>query len=660
LSFFIQHAGQNVLKRWLQRFTHSQIASESGWHQSLLLTLPFAALAFFLGMVFDLNSGNSSAYDRVAYPLLGCTLVLLEALLLLNKRFTTPAALIVVNCSGVFFLSKLTYLLFLTGPQVNVPAEMTESMFWVPATYILGWLVPGATRFRWLPLMFVGGLIALILSYFSLHAGQPDYAIFGALTQLGLSNLVLLGFTSMLLNLKDRFVRTEAHADAMQRLAYTDQVTGLPNRTGMQHVLEATLRRAAIEKLPVSLVFLDLDGFKVVNDTLGHDVGDEVLLEIGRRWKTYCRNHDHLGRWSGDEFVMVLWNTPGDGAAAVAERLIWALSTPLEVRGSPIRISASAGVSSSPDDTTSGHELLQHADSALYTVKRNGKNGVRRFSAALDSEIEERHRLESDLRRALERSEFELVYQPILNLQSQEIIKVEALLRWRHPERGVISPAQFIPVAEESGLIVPIGTWVMQEACRQAKVWNQPGHPRIKVAVNVASLQLAQPNFKSIVAEALVASGLPASLLELELTEGVVMRDIEHIRRTLNALRELGISLSIDDFGTGYSSLSYLRDLPIQTIKIDRSFIRDLGTPRHAPQFALALIEAIMSIALALDLEVVAEGIETEAQAVTLRGLGCEVGQGYLFARPESAHLTGQRLTRRDTTTTQVLTTSFN
>ncbi len=620
------------------------ISDDDGWRRSILLSLPFACVAFALGIVLDPLSHQVTPFDQVAYPLMLVGLVGLEVVLFASRRVTGPVVLTIVSASGLFFLGKLGYLLFLVPASVNVPAEMTESFFWIPSLYVLSLLVPNVRGARVMPVLFVFAMLTMSLAY-AIGLGNPrHFSVLNALVQFNLANLTLFSLTRALLGISQRSSKAEAQAETMHTLAHTDAVTTLPNRLGVQKALEATLVRSETEKRPTAVVYLDLDGFKVVNDTMGHDVGDTVLFEVARRWNDFCREGDCLGRWSGDEFVMTLWNTPGEEAIAVAERLISALASPLELGAQVIRLSASAGVSIFPDDGLDAHVLLRHADSALYTVKRAGKNGVRRFSATLDSEIEEQLQLERDLRLALERDEFELVYQPIVNLRDSQIIKLEALLRWRHPTRGYVSPANFIPVAESSGLIVPIGTWVLSEACRQAKIWNQPGQPRLKVAVNVASLQLRQANFKSIVTEALVTSGLPASLLELEITESVVLHDFEQTTRTLNELRDLGLSLSIDDFGTGYSSLSYLRDLPIQTIKVDRSFIRDLGSPRNAPHFALALIEAIMSIARALDLDVVAEGIETEAQAITLRGLGCNQGQGYHFARPEAPHLITSRL----------------
>ena len=544
-------------------------------------------------------------------------------------------------------MAKLCYILFVVSPKINIVAEMTESFFWIPAMCVLSSFAKVSPRARILPNLFLTAmlLISLVFIAQSLSSTAPNYSAIYALIELSLANLTLLTLSQMLFAFKDDFVRAETHAETMQRLAHTDQLTNLANRLGIQNNLEQTLKTNQTQtSQTLSLIFLDLDGFKSINDTLGSDIGDQVLREVAQRWQGFCRDRDSLGRWSGDEFVAILHDVAGQEATAIAHRLIGALIEPISIGEHRLQLTASAGISNFPEDGSNGHELIRHAEGALNTIKRSGKNNVRRFTPAIEGEIEERQQLERDLRLALERHELELAYQPIVNLESGQTVKAEALLRWRHPTRGMVSPATFIPIAESSGLIVPLGKWILHEACLQAKIWNQPGRHTIRIAVNISAVQLGHPDFLNMVAQTLAKTGLPAKLLELELTEGTILRDIGEVQRTLGELRELGISLAIDDFGTGYSSLSYLRDLPIQTIKIDRSFVQDLGTPRFGPQFALALIEAILSIARTLDLEVVAEGIEDESQLVVLRSLGCASGQGYLFARPEPGQALEHRL----------------
>jgi diguanylate cyclase len=618
-----------------------------GPRQSLLIALPFAGLAFVAGIILNPLSRQTTLFDDLTYPILSIGMFAVHLILLFMKRSTNLVILTVVNLAGVFFLAKLCYILFFGPSQINIVAEMTESFFWIPAMYVLSSFAKVRAGTRMLPNLFLAMmlLVSLVFIIQSLRSPTPNYGAIYALIELGLANMTFLTLSQMLFAFKDDFIRSETHAETMQRLAHTDQLTNLANRLGIQATLEKMLTGNGDQAdQALSLIFLDLDGFKTINDTLGSSTGDEVLREVARRWERFCRDRDHLGRWSGDEFIAILDGVGGNEASTIAHRLMEALTEPFNIDGHLVQLTASAGVSSFPEDGLNGHDLIRHAESALLTIKRTGKNNVRRFTPAIEGEIEERQQLERDLRLALERNELELAYQPIVDLKSGLTIKAEALLRWRHPTRGMVSPATFIPIAESTGLIVPLGNWILQEACMQAKIWNQPGRQAIRIAVNISAVQLGHPDFRHVVAQILTKTGLPAQLLELELTEGTVLRDISEVQRTLSELRELGISLAIDDFGTGYSSLSYLRDLPIQTIKIDRSFVKDLGTPRFGPQFALALIEAILSIARTLDLEVVAEGIEEESQLVVLRGLGCSSGQGYLFARPEPGQALEHRL----------------
>jgi diguanylate cyclase len=617
-----------------------------GPRRSMLIALPFVFLAFVVGLALNPISRQATAFDDLIYPIYTVGMIAVYLCLLFLKRSTNIMILVVFSLSSLFFLTKLSFILFAVSPEINIVAEMTESFFWIPAMCVLSSFAKVSPRARILPNLFLTAmlLISVVFIVQSLRSPTPNYSAIYALIELSLANMTLLTLSQMLFAFKDDFIRAEAHAETMQRLAHTDQLTHLANRLGIQNNLEETLKKTDPANQTLSLIFLDLDGFKSINDTLGSSIGDEVLREVARRWQGFCRDRDSLGRWSGDQFVAILHDVAGNEATAIAHRLIDALSEPLNIGEHLIQLTASAGISSFPEDGSSGHELIRHADSALNTIKHAGKNNVRRFTPAIEGEIEERQQLERDLRLALERHELELAYQPIVDLKSGLTIKAEALLRWRHPTRGMVSPATFIPIAESSGLIVQLGNWILHEACMQAKIWNQPGRQEIRIAVNISAVQLGHPEFLHVVAQTLAKTGLPARLLELELTEGTVLRDVSEVQRTLGELRELGISLAIDDFGTGYSSLSYLRDLPIQTIKIDRSFVKDLGTPRFGPQFALALIEAILSIARTLDLEVVAEGIEEESQLVVLRSLGCGSGQGYLFARPEPGQALEHRL----------------
>jgi diguanylate cyclase (GGDEF)-like protein len=412
------------------------------------------------------------------------------------------------------------------------------------------------------------------------------------------------------------------------RQAFHDSLTGLPNRALLLDRLELALGRAERSGQPVTVLFLDLDGFKVVNDSLGHLAGDRLLIDVARRLRDCLRRGDTAARIGGDEFAIVL----GDGdeaerAPRVAERIIASLSQPFDLLGREVFISASIGIASGheePDD------LLRNADVAMYRVKRSGEGGYALFEPSMHAAVIERLEIEADLRRAVERGELALHYQPIVELTTGRVKGVEALLRWEHPRRGRVMPLDFIPLAEETGLIIELERWALHEACRRAAGWNaRPGTPPLWVSVNVSGRHLLDGGLETDVAAALDASGLEADLLTLEITETVLVQDVAAAVEGLERLRRLGIRVAIDDFGTGYSSLRYIRRFPVDILKIAKPFVDGLHDPKDA-----ALARTIVALADSLDLRTVAEGIEDEDQLACLRELGCRLGQGYLFARP--------------------------
>jgi len=425
----------------------------------------------------------------------------------------------------------------------------------------------------------------------------------------------------------------KAAESRIRELADYDVLTGLPNRRLLRERFVLLLAAAEREKREIAVIFLDLDHFKRVNDSLGHSVGDELLVEVARRLDTVVRRIDTVARLGGDEFIFAMPGFHTAAAAEVARRLIDVFARPFEVAGHELTVTPSLGISIYPHDGQDLETLLKNADTAMYRAKEIGRNTFQFYATEMNTATLDRLLMESNLRRALAQGEFILQYQPLVNLRSGLVIGVEALIRWQHPELGTIMPDSFIHVAEETGLINPIGDWVLCEACRQAKAWCDEGLPSLVVAVNVAPVQFRQPGFVEMVAGALAASGLEASLLELELTERTVMHDADINLGTLSALHRMGVELSLDDFGTGYSSLAYLKRFPVGKLKIDRSFVNDLET--DPDDWAIA--STIVSMGRSLRMTVLAEGVETAEQLAQLRKMGCDMAQGYYFSRPTSA-----------------------
>jgi len=398
-------------------------------------------------------------------------------------------------------------------------------------------------------------------------------------------------------------------------MARHDALTDLPNRTMLRERLEYELRRVKRGE-SLAMLCLDLDHFKSVNDTLGHPIGDELLKVVAERLRGCTRAPDTIARLGGDEFAIVMtgMNDPAD-AAALAKRIRESITRPYYIDGHQILADISIGISVAPVDAVEPDPLLKNADMALYGAKADGRGTYRFFEPEMDARMKARRELDMDLRRALVKDEFELYYQPLVNLQDNRITAFEALLRWNHPVRGLISPADFIPIAEETGLIIPLGEWVLRRACRETANWPAD----IKVAVNLSPSQLKSRNLTEVVMNALETSGMPANRLQLEITETVLMQNTFNTLATLQKLRALGVQIALDDFGTGYSSLSYLRSFPFDKIKIDRSFIQDLSNGTEP----LAIVHAVAGLAKSLNMISTAEGVETKQQLETLQSVGC-------------------------------------
>lgn len=432
----------------------------------------------------------------------------------------------------------------------------------------------------------------------------------------------------------------KAAEERIYHLAHHDLLTGLFNRYNLENRLEQALALARRNSEPLAVMFIDLDRFKVINDTLGHNIGDLLLIEVARRLLACVRESDIVSRPGGDEFVVVL---TGIGAvldaAPIAHTILDTLGQPYQIEGRTLHTTPSIGISLFPDDGDDTETLMKHADTAMYHAKEQGRNNVQFFAAAMNTAASERLELERELRQALRQKQFELYYQPKVRTADGSLYGVEALLRWRHPKFGIISPLKFIPIAEEAGLIETIGAWVLDEACRQLIAWREAGISGLTMAVNLSAHQLRSPALAEQVLACIKYYGLREGELELEVTESMAMSNPERAIGQLQSLRALGVHLAIDDFGTGYSSLAYLKLLPIQTIKLDRTFVRDIETDVNDA----AISTATLALAHSLGLKVVAEGVETEAQRQFLARHGCDFLQGYLFGKPEPAEVWTKR-----------------
>ncbi|WP_137167206.1 putative bifunctional diguanylate cyclase/phosphodiesterase [Salinimonas lutimaris] len=440
----------------------------------------------------------------------------------------------------------------------------------------------------------------------------------------------LLGFTSLISDI----TQSKIAQDKLDFLAHHDALTQLPNRTLFNEITDKAIKRARRENTMLAVIFLDLDRFKNVNDSLGHSAGDELLVSVAARLQGVLRDTDMVARLGGDEFVVLLEDIHDlTRVRLICEKISRSLTTPLPVLGQTVMIGASQGISIYPNDGDTVDALLSHADAAMYLAKERGRNNYQFYTQALTDNIRRRLEMENSLHLAIVRGEFELFYQPQINLFSNQISGVEALLRWHHPTRGLLSPVEFIDIANETGLIVDIGRWVLQKACNQLAFWQQSHVAINRVAINIAGMQLERGDLVADIAEALLFSGVPAHMLELEVTESFIMQHSDNPVLWLTQLRNIGVHISIDDFGTGYSSLSYLKQLPVQKLKIDKSFIHDIPHDEND----MAITAAIVAMAHRLGLAIIAEGVESQEQIDFLLGCGCVEGQGYLFGKPMQA-----------------------
>jgi diguanylate cyclase (GGDEF)-like protein len=507
------------------------------------------------------------------------------------------------------------------GAECSEMAFVEDSSVGCPHQELQAWTTALNLKSCWsAPVVDAGGLVAGLMVVFFRDVRQPTPEDRNRLQ-------VAAGMAAIAIE----------HRRLTDRLSYQaqhDALTGLPNRLLLDDRLQQAVAYANRHRSGLAVLLLDLDGFKYVNDTLGHQAGDQVLVEVSRRLRSVIRQADTLARVGGDEFCLVLSDVrKANDALKIAQTCLDSLRKPILIAGRDYSLSASIGISCYPEHGVEPEVLQQHADTAMYHAKFNGKNGFQVFTSEINAQLRERLELMGDLRQALDNGEFRLEYQPQF-LAAGELVGFEALLRWDHPERGTISPGTFIPIAEETGLVVLIGKWVLAQACQQLAAWRSAGYEELRMAVNVSTLQFERQDWVETIAAILVSSGVPPSALELELTETVVMKNCERAAERLAQLRALGISSAIDDFGTGYSSLKYLQHLPIDTLKIDQSFVRNLDPLSDGESGNGAIVRAIVTLAQQLGLRVVAEGVETNEELELLRRLGCDLVQGFLFAKP--------------------------
>jgi len=559
------------------------------------------------------------------------------AILLLTKRLYYLAQSLAILGFLVAFFGLLGYIYQIRafyGLGSNTAMALHTSVAFIFLSIGVLFIYPNRGLMNTLTNEFVGGIMARRLSLVVIgippllcwlillgkRAGLYDIevgiVILGILNILGLGSLIWWNARSLVV---------------LDYRGLHDPLTGLPNRTMFSQLLSASLANASRRQGAVAVMFLDLDRFNKINDTLGHAVGDRLLKATTQRLTRCCREYNKIARWGGDEFTILLpYISSAEYAEKVAQKILEALKPPFLIENNYLHISSSIGIAIYPQDGEDCDTLIKNADVALYSVKKNGRNNYRFYTPTINAQDSELLILENRLHHAWERGEIVVYYQPKVNINPEKITGMEALVRWQSPELGLVFPGKFIPIAEETGLIIPIGEWVLRTACAQTKAWIDQGLSGIRVAVNLSVRQFQQPNLVEMVTQVLRETGLDAGFLELEITESIAMQNVDLTKKVLNQFQEMGVHISMDDFGTGYSSLSYLKQFPLNSLKIDRSFVSDITFD----PCDVAIASAVVALGQGLNINVVAEGVETQEQLECLRQLGCQEMQGFFFSKP--------------------------
>ncbi|HEY3057314.1 MAG TPA: EAL domain-containing protein [Thermoanaerobaculia bacterium] len=549
---------------------------------------------------------------RIVWSLFGIGLVLsllsIGPSLASSVRYFTRDGILSFAAAVGFGIASVVLLRF-RGRRVGIGFTVLGTAFGV---YALGQLHDVGLALMWL----IGGRTFLYANY----TGYVDFL---------LQSVMAIGMIACVL--EDEREAAELAAVEIEHLAYHDQLTGLPNRPLFMDRLIVSLAQAHRAEQKLAVFFLDLDRFKDINDSLGHTIGDTLLKGVAERVHRCTREGDTVARFGGDEFTLLIPKIENiEDAAKIAQKIIETLKIPFLVNDRELFVTTSIGVSIYPSDGSDPETLVRNADTAMYRAKEQGRDNYQLYAPAMNAQALERLALENMLRKALSQNELVLFYQPQIDAETRAIVGLEALVRWRHPQMGMVSPAHFISVAEKSGLIVPIGEWVLRTACRQLRTWQRKIDPEITVAVNLSARQFQQPDLVAMIRSAIEETGIAPSSLEVEITESNAMQNAEHTMYILRELKSIGVRISMDDFGTGYSSLNYLKRFPIDTLKLDRSFIKDVNTDADDA----AIVTAVIQMAHSLNLKVVAEGVEREDQLEFLCRQSCDIIQGYLFSKP--------------------------